>query len=77
MRTHMREQNYVDRAKLNPARAFKTPCAPKTKGWVEASMRIFRRCKRPSPNLARSFARPAQPSRRPRSLDYWSSLGAG
>src|SRR5258705_13507286 len=25
MRTHMREQNYVDRAKLNPARAFKTP----------------------------------------------------
>src|SRR5262249_51852186 len=25
MRTHMREQNYLDRAKLNPARAFKTP----------------------------------------------------
>ena len=25
MRTHMREQNYLDTAKLNPARAFKTP----------------------------------------------------
>jgi hypothetical protein len=25
MRAHMREQNYLDRAKLNPARAFKTP----------------------------------------------------
>ena len=25
MRTHMREQNYLDRAKLNPARAFITP----------------------------------------------------
>ena len=25
MRTHMREQSYLDRAKLNPARAFKTP----------------------------------------------------
>src|SRR5262249_50859441 len=39
-------------------------CAPKTKGWVEPSMRIFKRCKRPSPNLARSLARAAQPSRR-------------
>src|SRR5215468_599040 len=25
MGTHMREQNYLDRAKLNPARTFKTP----------------------------------------------------
>jgi hypothetical protein len=25
MRVRMREQNYLDRAKLNPARAFKTP----------------------------------------------------
>jgi hypothetical protein len=25
MRVHMREQNYLDRAKLNPARVFKTP----------------------------------------------------
>jgi len=25
MRAHMREQNYLDRAKLNPASAFKTP----------------------------------------------------
>src|SRR6185436_19575429 len=25
MRAHMREQNYLDRARLNPARAFKTP----------------------------------------------------
>src|SRR5215831_20187229 len=25
MRAHMREQNYLDRAKLNPARVFKTP----------------------------------------------------
>src|SRR5262249_7419931 len=29
-------------------------CAPKTKGWVAASMRIFTRCKQPLPNLARS-----------------------
>ena len=105
MRAHMCDQNYLDKAKLNPARVFKTPMdvvetddiGPAAKlailkaweayerallraedeGMSEASMRIFKRCKRPSPNLARSFARPAQPSRQPRSLEYWSSLGAG
>src|SRR5262245_43517605 len=80
----MREQNYLDRAKLNPARIFKSPmdvvetddidlaaklailkaweaderALLRAKGWVEASMRIFTRCKRPLPNLARTFARP-------------------
>jgi hypothetical protein len=96
----MREQNYLDRAKLNPASTFKSPmdvvetddidlaaklailkgkpmselfCAPKTKGWVEASMRIFTRCKRPLPNLARTFARP-RPSGPCGRLECWSRL---
>jgi len=79
----MREQDYVDRAKLSPARTFKSPmdvvqandlepaeklamlrrgrlmnepfCAPKMKGWVEASMHIFTRCKRPSTISGKSF----------------------
>ena len=49
-------------------------CAPKTKGWVEASMRIFTRCKRPSPDLARSFARAAPPSGCVGHLERWSRL---
>ena len=76
MEEMMRKQNYVDRAKLSPARTFKSPmdvveanniepaeklvilkaweaderafCEPKTKGWVEVSMHIFTRCRRPS-----------------------------
>src|SRR5262249_46469259 len=46
--------------------------APKTKGWVEASIRIFTRCKWLSPNLARSFARPTPPSGSAGHLEPWS-----
>jgi hypothetical protein len=105
MRAHMREQNYLDRAKLNPARAFKTPMdvvetddidpAAKLailKAW-EADERALLRAEDEGmgggehahlqkvqaalANLARSLARAAQPSRRPRSLEYWPTLGAG
>ena len=105
MRAHMREQNYLDRAKLNPARAFKTPMdvvetddidpAAKLailKAW-EADERALLRAEDEGmgggehahlqkvqaalAQLSRSFARPAQPSRRPRSLEDWSTLGAG
>ena len=99
MRTHMREQNYLDKAKLNPARAFKTPMdvvetddidpAAKLailKAW-EADERALLRAEDEGmgggehahlqkvqaalAHLRKELARPPQPSRRPRDLEYW------
>jgi hypothetical protein len=78
----MREQNYLDRAKLNPARTFKTPMDVVETDDIDPAAKLVilkaweadeRRCKRPSLNLGRSLARPAQPSRRLRGHEYWST----